>query len=204
MRNIKTLFVWENKRRIEILTKFGKNYDSYLSAKHANSEAGKYRSAMNHDFAEVRLFLKQAGSYAIISRMDPPALGGRVYDIDLLANIFRLEELEVGSKEMFDLLERSVGIYDNNHIRSIINVFNPLLYLYLVTQWVSSLPFKFLSEIGFHGDEAEASVFGKLIKGLIQFTLFTSSVFSIFEFIGISSAILSPLYKLLPFLKGMP
>jgi len=115
---------------------------------------------------------------------EAPMIGGRAYSLHLISNVFHLADLEVDYKILIDMLEKALGVYEDDVAYSIIRTFNPFFWLGRLFNLISSLPFMLLGRLGFNQDKAESSSLGKIIKGTLYFIQVFAAFLAIFEKLG--------------------
>lgn len=119
----------------------------------------------------------------ILKWIPPAAVGGYSQNIDLIINVFHLWEYDINEQNVFDYVERAIGVYEKNRRSSLIRLFNPFFYLGLIFDLIANSPFALLDKIGFNREKAEASFVGRLIKGFIQLVLFLAAGFTVLHYL---------------------
>jgi len=170
------ILVWENNRRLEKLAKFRDLIVEYFNNSRAEwmvdgrieEEAARIaRVKINRSLDEAHNIILYSGINPAITWSPPPAIGGYVRNIDLIENIFNLGNFQISADEVLNFIDRSIGIYENNHRSSLIRTLNPFFYVGLVFDAVTDLPFMVLGKLGFNKEKAETSIIGKIIKGIL-------------------------------------
>jgi hypothetical protein len=136
-----------------------------------------------------------AGIVTVLTWTPPPAVGGYVQNIDLFLNLFSLDRYQVDYRLVTDLLSRTLGVYERNKTTALWRSINPLTYIGFAVEWLASLPFRLLGRAGFDGARAEQSLFGRIVKLVIEIVVVLGSAATILEFIGWTDrvrAILAP------------
>jgi hypothetical protein len=179
------MLYWECKRRLALLRRFRVlAFDYFENVQHThwmaggapplmNDKAKKARHEMNHMMEEVVLSFDLLGVVHVLKWTPPAIVGGYIRNIDIVANVFDLHQLQISSEFVFDTTDRAVGAYERECQRLLHNSFNPLYWLGLLIVWFLRLPFRLLGAAGFDGGKAEHSFWGKIFKvalGLVTFT----------------------------------
>ena len=192
MRYYTKILVWENEKRLKKLIEFRQLVIKYFNNSHPGSmgqrieqkDAQEARTEINMDKAEVHSIILNSGTNLTHTYHPPPAVGGRVMDIDLIFNIFDLDQLRVDSKMVLDHIEIAIGAYQSNHKPALVRMFNPFFYIGVVLGAISNVPFIVIGTLGFNRQKAEASTIGRIVKGFIQVaapTIFILKAFGLFE-----------------------
>lgn len=124
----------------------------------------------------VHSIVLQSGTNPVLTWKAPPTAGGYSVKIDLIANIFNLDDYFMEYTSVLDMIDRSIGIYESNAESARFRIFNPLFYIGLVLDLISDLPFIALGKFGFNHQKARTSAVGRLVKGV----LFLIPVFAAF------------------------
>ena len=184
--------IWVNLKRIKLLKGFRSliieyfnNIEpiSYLEIRE-NKKALMVRTQINYIIDEVHQVILLAGVTTFISYSPPPAFGGISDNIDLILNIFELYKLQISPNMLIDLVNRAIGIYERDKIRSIFGTLNPLYWLLLILDYIMSIPFYILGKVGFNQDKLEQSFWGKLIKGLLYLITVFAALLTVLEKLG--------------------
>ena len=189
MRHYTKILVWENGKRLKKLIKFRQLVIKYfnnsppglMGQRIEKKDAQEARTEINMDKTEVHSIILNSGTNLIHTYHPPPAVGGRVMDIDLIFNIFDLDQLRVDSKMVLDYIEIAIGKYQSNHKPALVRIFNPFFYIGLVIDAISNLPFIAIGKLGFNRQKAEASTKGRLFKGFIQIVVWAIFILQAFE-----------------------
>lgn len=189
--------IWENKRRIKKLTEFRELVQTYFNNSRKDwrtenrieeEEAQKARVEINLRLDEVHKLILMSGRNPSVTSLPPAATGGYITNIDLIYNIFVLDRHYRGPQSfIFDLIDRSIGIYQSNQFQAWVRTFNPIFYLEILLDGMASLPFILLGKIGFDQNRAEASFIGKVLKG---------SMYGILWLVSVPAGLLTILYYL--------
>lgn len=98
----------------------------------------------------------------------PPAIGGCIQNIDLIDNLFNLQNYDIEVQTLIDIIDRALGIYERDLKNSIIRTLNLFFWLEKSLELISSLPFYLLGSVGFNRLRLETSDIGKLVKFIIK------------------------------------
>jgi hypothetical protein len=169
--------IFQNLQCIRILKKFKKlaeryfenvDYGSYGLTAVEKPKAKAIRSQLNLMLERVKRALSSVEISPDIcdaSRLTAPEHEEGVYLVD---NIFNLHQLKISPQTLLDYVERAIGVYRDDKFKSVIRSLNPLFWLSIVLDYISSLPFTILSALGFERSKIEDSSFGKFLKGCFR------------------------------------
>lgn len=178
MDSYNNITVWENSRRLRALNEFRNDVLCYFEHSQIirrglarprrieHAEASEARRRINHSLVQVQHFMKAAGVAASISIV-LPASGGYEKQIDVIANLFRLHQLQIPGSDAVSLIEQAEGVYRSDRPSALRRTLNPLWWLYRGFLWILRIPFVVLGAVGFDAARAEASVWGKAVKLLV-------------------------------------
>jgi hypothetical protein len=86
----------------------------------------------------------------------------------LVDNIFNLHQLKISPQTLFDYVERAIGVYRDDKVKSLVRTLNPLFWLSIVLDYVSGLPFTVLGALGLNLSKIEDGLVGKFLKGCFR------------------------------------
>lgn len=190
MKHYKKMFIWENIKRTNelisfrnLVTKYFNNAPCHWMAdgRVENDEAVESRRQINLVIDKICQFVSEAGIPTTIYYSPPPAIGGLSGDIDLLANIFNLHKFQISKDTLSDKIERAIGVYQNDKTKAWIRTLNPLFWIYLILNYLVSLPFKLLWLAGFDRARIESSFAGKLLKMIISIITVGAAFLTVLE-----------------------
>lgn len=176
--NRKTFF--ENKKCIENLNQFRQMVDDYLKnikkdmfeiEPIENNKAANLRQKINLRTRHIQQIIIESGIVPILEYSPPPASGVFFQkNIDIISNIFKLERLQIPYTHIFDFIDQSIGIYENDRRASIIRTFNPIFWIKELLDFIVGIPFYFLKKSGFNSnlEEAFLAKIAKFITYLIS------------------------------------
>ena len=167
MRHYTKILRWENAKRLSKLMEFRKLIIEYFNNHRNTNVADVARSKINRYMNEVHSIVVQSGINPIYTWRAPPIAGGYSAKIDLIINIFNLDDYFTEYDLVLDLIDRSIGIYESNTKWARFRIFNPFFYIGLGLDFISDLPFIALGKLGFNRQKARTSAVGRLVKGVL-------------------------------------
>ena len=187
MRHYTKILVWENNKRLKKLKYFRELIIEYFN-NHTNTVAANMaRKKINRSMNLVHSIVLQSGTNPIYTWRAPPTAGGYSAKIDLISNIFNLDDYFTEYELVLDLIDRSIGIYESNAKSALIRIFNPFFYVGLVFDFISDLPFIALGKLGFNRQKARSSTMGRRVKGVLYLiTVFAAflTILHLLEFLA--------------------
>lgn len=190
MNQYKKITIWENRKRAKLLIEFRNLVDTYFSnlkhlhfglAVHENEKAKQVRIEINMSLDKMYSVIISAGVKPTIYYSPPPAVGGFAGNIDLIHNIFNIHRFQIGPQELLDIIERAIGIYENDRLNALLRTVNPLFWLGLILDYVVSFPFKVIGKIGFNQKKIESSITGRIIKGALYLIIVLAAFLTVLE-----------------------
>ena len=183
----KKITYWENRKRVKLLSKFRDLVVDYFNNVEYNFLHIKENQNTLRIRQEINLHLDRVYSYIIYTGVNPkiyysppPAVGGIAGNIDLIHNIFNLHMFDIPVQNLIDFIDRAIGIYEEDKINSLLRTFNPFFWLGRLVDFIVGIPFKFIGKIGFNREKVEASIVGKIIKGILYLLVTASTAFLTF------------------------
>jgi len=165
-----------------------------------NQEAKRIRGEINKVMHLQHSIILATGLIPELQYTPAPSIGGHIRDIDLVINIFDLSRFEISAQHLIDYIEQAIGLYEQNQKASFFRTINPFHWIGLIFDNIVSYPFRIFGKLGFDEKKIEASIFGKIIKGLLYLaTSVLSSIaalFAILSFLGYLDPFLSWLKKI--------
>jgi hypothetical protein len=177
--------IFQNRKRVNTLKQLNSYVNDYFSnikrlmlgtEISENDEAKAARSKINLILAKAYEYMYYSGTNTSIHYTPPATTGGTARNIDLLQNVFNLHYYQLEKEQLTDLIERSIGTYENDKNKSIIRTFNPFFWLNNLVVYIVRIPFKIIGRIGFNQEKIETSVLGRIVKAI----LYAIVVFSAF------------------------
>jgi hypothetical protein len=176
---------WKVKKRIATLLEFIEHWNVYQEHSSSDRFTGSFpddeegseaRVQINLLAKEVSRYLSGAGCYPIIVYREPPVVGGRVMNIDVMENLFRLDAFEIPFAVVNDYLQRAIGYYRDDLFASVVRTFNPLWWIWRLLRSLIIVPFAVLDWAGYDRDRAEKSTIGRLFKFLSAMAIIIAGI----------------------------
>ena len=190
MNHYKKIPIWENRKRAKLLIEFRDLVVTYFNnlkhsdfglKVHENEEAKQVRIKINMGLYKIHFAMILAGVNPTIYYSPPPAIGGLAGNIDLIDNIFNLHRFQIGSQELLDVIERAIGIYENDRLNALFRTVNPLFWIGLILDYIVSLPFKVIGKMGFNQKKIESSITGRIIKSTLYSIMVLAAFLTVLE-----------------------
>lgn len=194
MNYYKRIPIWENRKRVDFLVEFKKLVCDYFNnVRRAdwslniieNETAKQIRNKINIKLHKAHFIVVAAGVNSSVFYTPPPSVGGLAGNIDVILNIFHLHLYSnIKPQEALDIIDRAIGIYEDDEKSSLFRTFNPFFWLSLVLDYTVSLPFKILGKFGLNQEKIEDSALGKMIKGILYLILVVAAFLEILDKLG--------------------
>lgn len=196
MKWYKDIPIWENLRRINLLLEFRNLIVEYFNKvkfpgildydiePRESVDLQKIRSKINNMLTETHSIVVASSIAPIIYYSPPPAIGGMSGHIDLINNVFHLHRFEVDTRDVIDIIERSVGIYEKDKNKALCRTINPFYWAVLIIDFIVSIPFKILGRVGFDQERLEGSFVGKTVKSILYLITVFAAFLTILEKLG--------------------
>lgn len=163
--------IWENRRRVaevirfrnDIVEYFNDVRPAFLDDPVEGDLARRKRRSINFKLAKIRSIVLLSGTGVDMYYSPPPAVGGLAGSIDLIANIFNLHNFQTHPQYVVDVLERSIGVYEDDKVNALVRTLNPFFWLDALFDYVASIPLKLLSAIGL---ELSGTSIGRLLHNV--------------------------------------
>lgn len=192
MRHYKKISIWENIKRTNELILFRSLVEQYFEnapyswqadGRIENDKAVRVRSQINLIINKIQLYIRAANVQTVVYYSPSPIVGGFSGPLDVPSNIFK-ENLGISYKEQLDIIDRAIGVYQNDKINSWLRTFNPFFWLYLILDFLIVLPFKLLGLVGFDQVKIENSFIGKIFKIIFSGITVTAALLTVLEKLG--------------------
>lgn len=170
MNAFKRIPIWENRRRIQFLQSFLDDYGKYLFYLGNGQDPSIWRRSINRNIDEADKILSEAGQCPVVIYTPPPMVGGNAMRINIVQNIFNLDEFEMAPRTVLDYIERATGVYEHDQTKAWLRTVNPFFWLGLAFDGVARLPFVALGKLGFPQSKIETSPLGRFVRGLLILT----------------------------------
>ena len=188
MNSYKNIPLWENLRRQRVLEEFRKDVVSYFKnssyrrmvrGRTEATEAVQARQRINLTVAQAHRIIRAARIAPMLTWTPPPNIGGYVKQIDLIINLFELDQYQIPPKRAVDFIEMAIGVYQSDRTAALRRTINPLWWLFRGLLWFARIPFVFLGAVGFDSARAEGSRFGKFFKAIFALVTATAALLTI-------------------------
>ena len=207
MRYHTKILVWENARRLNKLIEFRELAIEYFnnsrpagwgnSSRIEEAPAREARFKINLVIDEVHSIILTSGIIPTLSWTAPAAIGSYAREIDLIANIFNLNGLQIEPNYVLDFIDRVIGKYESNHESALVRTFNPFFYLGWFLDVISDLPFVVVGKFGFDRGKMKTSLIGRFVKGI----MFLAPFLAILHYLDFLEPVKQFAHKLLGFNK---
>ena len=209
MRYYTKILIWENKRRLNKLREFRSLMIRYFNNSQVGfgggrveeSAAKEARREINRLRDEIHSIILNSGIDPAFSWTPPSAVGGDETEIDLIEDIFDLDQFDIGPNNVLGLIDKAIREYDSNRKSAFVRTFNPFFYLGLVLDTISDLPFIVIGIFGFNRQKMRASTIGRLVKGILYLTIIVTPVLTILHLLDFVEPIKQFVHKLLAVIK---
>ena len=110
----------------------------------------------------VNSIVHSSGINPEIFYQQPPIVGGREYNINIITNIFRLDELQIPVDMPDGFVQQAIGVYTDDNGAAWRRTLNPFWWLGRILSWFAHIPFELIGKAGFDAGKAEGSFIGKV------------------------------------------
>ena len=199
MNKYNDIAIWENARRIEKLIEFrhhiftyfnyriaNANHNDILASSHSGSKQPHKEVEIANTRSEINMMTREIDKMitaAEVPRVLEWGMLGHTRPIDLINDLFSIEEFDIPPSRVTDVLEQAIGVYQTNINKSFIRTFNPIWWIWRCFRWFARIPFLFIYTLGFNASKFEDSIFGLIIKSV--FTIFVIFVLEQLDLLGI-------------------
>ena len=193
MNSYENIPIWENSRRINLLSEFHKKVVSYfeegsfnwMETRHQEgSIAARVRPTINLSINEVNQIVNAAGVATTVTWTSPPVTGGFVREVDVLVNLFELSRFQIDPTYVTSTIERAIGVYTSNRMAAFLRTINPLWWLLKFSIWIARIPFRILGTAGFNTALVERSFFGRVFKLLVILASTIAALLTTLQLLG--------------------
>lgn len=191
--SFKDFTYWKNRRCAADLQQFRSDLESYIDHSSYSYQADAIiedalakdtKVRMNRALHRARAAINATGLPSIIIYSPPPAVGGYQQRVDLLNNLFHLHQFQISQDRVIELIDRVIGIYEDDKWPSILRSVNPFWWLWRGLLFVSSLPFQVLSAAGFDTASIENSFVGRLVRLAVMFVMVFAAFLTVLQLLG--------------------
>lgn len=210
MRYYKKLLGWENllyQNRLSrfrfLIKQYSENIEYYDDEVIENDNAKDARQKINLNLANIQKILMSCGVRTTVQHIPPPAIGGYSVSMCLFSNIFGLYKYDIPLQEIFDRIDKALGIYKSDCFWSWLRIFNPLFYFTVVVEYLANIPFVLLGKAGFDQAAIKQSYIGKISELVFKIIVGTSALLSILKYFGILEETLGVFKQLILSIKQL-
>ncbi len=192
MRYYNKILIWENKRRLNKLREFRSLMIRYFNNSRIGFGGGRVEeSAAKEAKRDLNRLREEIHSIILNSEMDPSfswtrpaAAGGDDIEIDLIENLFNLDQFDIGPSNVLGIIDKTIGQHDSNRKSAFIRTLNPFFYIGVALDTISDLPFIFVGLFGFNRKKIRTSAIGRPIKAILYLTTIIAALLAILHFSG--------------------
>ena len=209
MRYHTKILIWENKRRLNRLREFRFLMIRYFNNSRVDFGGGRVEESaakeakreINRLREEIHSIILNSGIDPLFSWTPPSAVGGDETEIDLIEDIFHLDQFDIGPNNLLACIDRAIEKYDSSRKSTFVRTLNPFFYLGRVLDTISDLPFIIIGILGFNRQKIKTSAIGRLVKGSLYLSIIVAAVFTILHLLGFVEPIKQSVHKLLVLIK---
>lgn len=185
-------------RRIDKINEFKNTYINYLSLVHngCNTEQDKknlflLREKLSYLIDEISYYVRDSGVASYVYYSPPPLIGGIAGNIDLLANLFSLDQFEISPQRVIDILNKSIGNTKYQQKQFLKKLLNPVYWIGEAIR----IPFHLLRFAGFNANKVEISLLGKIYKLISPLIMLLAAILAILNYFGFDTSSLARIIK---------
>ena len=209
MRYYTKILIWENKRRLNKLREFRSLVIRYFNNSRVNLGGGRVeegiakeaRLEINRLKDEIHSIILNSEINPSFSWTRPAAAGGDETEIDLIEEIFDLDQFDIGPNNVLNCIDRAIEKYDSNRRSAFIRTLNPSFYLGRALDTISDLPFIVIGIFGFNRQKMKMSGVGRLVKRILYLIIIVAAILAILHLLDFVEPIKQFLHKLLALIK---
>ena len=209
MRNYTKILIWENRRRLKTLREFRSLMIRYFNHSRVGlgggrveeSTAKEARRELNRLRDEIHSIILNSGIDPSFSWTPPAAVGGDETEIDLIEDIFNLDQFDIGPNNVLGCIDRAIGKYDANCKPALVRTVNPFFYLGRVLDTITDLPFFAIGILGFNRQKMKRSAVGRLVKGILYLIIIVAAILAILHLLDLLEPIKQFVYKWLALIR---
>ena len=131
------------------------------------------------------------------------AAGGDEIKIDLIVDMFDLDQFDIGPNNVLNCIDRAIEKYDSSRKSTFVRTLNPFFYLGRVLDTITDLPFIIIGVLGFNRQKMKASAIGRLVKGILYLIIIVAAVLAILHLLGFLEPIKQFVLKLLAVIRDI-
>lgn len=205
MRYYTRILIWENRKRLNKLRAFRSLVIRYFNHSRVGFGGGRVEeSAAKEARREINRLKEEIHSIILNSEIDPvfswtppSVVGGDQTEIDLIDDIFNLDQFDIGPSNLLDIIDRAIGKYDSNRKSACVRTCNPFFYIGWVLDVISELPFIVVGIVGFNRQKIKTSAIGKFLKGVLYLILVVAALLAILHLLDLLEPIKQFVHELL-------
>jgi hypothetical protein len=211
MLHYKRMTIFQNLDRTRTLVKFKKLVETYfanvdygafgLDAKE-NIIAKRTRSQLNLMLEKVKMAMHSVETHPTAPQQIRRAAYEPSGELDLLENLFSLQQNKVEPQTLVDHVERAIGMYTGDRFNASLRTLNPLYWLSILVNYTARLPFFILGSMGLNRDRLEGSTLGKVFKGFFRVAVFLAILVGVIHYLGFLGPLKSRGQELFTHLKA--
>ena len=209
MNHYTRILIWENRRRLDRLREFRSLIIRYFNnsqigfggGRVEESAAKEARREINRLRDEIHSLILNSGIDPVFSWTPPAAVGGDETEIDLIEEIFDLDQFDIGANNVLGLIDSAIREYDSNRKSAFVRTLNPFFYLGRVLDAITDLPFIIIGILGFNREKIKASTIGRLVKGILYLIIIVAAVLTILHLLNLVEPITQFLHELLALIR---
>lgn len=189
------LTYFQNRKNREILVEFRQLLESYNShSKYSwqsdsvieDDKAKELRVRINRRMGRISDAVTWANRATSVVYSPPPATGGYAGRIDVFENLFRLHKYDIPHDIVYDIVDKSIGYYDDTRIASIAQTISPFHWLGKLLTYVGNFPFRLIKQAGFSDENIRYGLAGKIIALIAQITFIGAAIVTILTYFDYS------------------
>ena len=209
MRYYTRILIWENKRRLNKLREFRSLMIRYFNNSRVGfgggrveeSAAKEARREINRLRDEIHSIILNSGIDPVFSWTPPSAVEGDETEIDLIEDIFDLDQFDIGPNNVLGLIDKAIREYDSNRKSAFVRTFNPFFYLGRALDVITDLPFIIIGILGFNRQKIRTSAIGRLVKGILYLTVIVAAILTILHLLDFIEPIKQFVHKSLAVIR---
>ena len=202
MRYYTKILVWENKRRLNKLREFRSLVIRYFNNSRVNLGGGRVEEPVAKEARdEIHSIILNLGIDPVFSWTPPSAVGGDETEIDLIQEIFDLDQFDIGPNNVLGFIDRAIGEYDSNRKSAFVRTLNPFFYLGRALDTITDLPFIIIGIFGFNRQKVKTSAIGRLVKGILYLIIIVAAGLAVLHLLHFVEPIKQFLHKLMALIK---
>ncbi len=164
---------WENRRRVRRLKELRNAIVRYFENESSTLNNLALRTTINLMIVSSERMIRAAGIPTTVHSYNPRTTSSVA--IDLLGSVWNLDQFRITEQEVIDMVERAIGVYEEDYSASWLRTFNPL-------HWLGLSPFFVFRAVGFQTDQWQYETWGKVITLAFQALSVVAAVITVFQF----------------------